>query len=121
MINEIDAAVEAVRRAAREQSDRIVSELNADYDARNVALTAFSDKLKAARSLREQADSVEREACEILSSVLVASGGVSLSLINQIRSGRIITGIESPTLRQLVNPPTENTVASGEADDKQHD
>lgn len=101
MINAIEDAVNIVRRAAREQSDNIVRELNADFDARNSALAVFNDMLKKARSLREQADAIERDACSSLNSALTASGGVSLSIVNQICAGEIISSNDTPSPRKI--------------------
>jgi NurA-like 5'-3' nuclease len=101
MLNAIENAIEVVRKAAREQSDRIVSELNSDFDNRNVALAMFNDLLKQARSMREQADSIEREACEALNSALTASGGVSLSIVNQMIQGQMVTSHEVPSNRRI--------------------
>jgi outer membrane protein assembly factor BamE (lipoprotein component of BamABCDE complex) len=99
MINAIDNALEVVRKAARDQSDSIVHELNADFDARNVALATYNDAMKQAKALRQQADSIEREAHDALNSALTSSGGVALAMINQINQGQMVAASELPSLR----------------------
>jgi hypothetical protein len=101
MIKEIEKAVECVRKAAREQSERIVSELNADFDARNGALAIYNETLGRVRAMREEADALERKAHDAFNSALTTSGSISLSLINQISQGQIVTSAETPTPRKL--------------------
>lgn len=99
MINAIDNAIEVVRKAARDQSESIVHELNADFDARNVALLAYNEAMLKMRALREQADAIEREAHDALNSALTSSGGVALTMINQINQGQIVASADTPSLR----------------------
>lgn len=99
MINAIDNALEIVRKVARDQSDSIVHELNADFDARNVALATYNDSMRKVRSLREQADTIEREAHDALNSALTSSGGVALAMINQINQGQMVAASDTPSLR----------------------
>lgn len=100
MINAIDSAIEIVRKAARDQSECIVRELNADFDARNLALAAYNESMKQARMMREAADDIERQAHDALNSALTASGGVALSMVNQINQGQIITSSDTPSPRR---------------------
>lgn len=97
MINAIDNAIEIVRKAAREQSDSIVRELNADFDARNVALFAYNEAMLKARTMRERADAIEREAHDTLNSALTSSGGVTLAMINQINQGQMVNSADAPS------------------------
>ena len=83
MINAIENAIDVVRKAARDQSDSIVRELNADYDARNVALTVYNNALQQVRAIREQADGLERAAQDAFNSAMTSSGGVTLAIVNQ--------------------------------------
>ena len=101
MLNAIDKAIDCVRKAAREQSERIVSELHADFDARNNALAIYNETLGRVRRLREEADTIEREAHDAFNSALTSSGGIALSLINQINQGQIVTSIETPSPRKI--------------------
>ena len=101
MLNAIEKAVECVRKAARDQSERIVSELLADFDARNNALTVYNDLLRQARALREEADSMEREAHDAFNSALTSSGSIALSLVNQINQGQIVTSTDVPASKRL--------------------
>lgn len=100
MINAIETAIEAVRKAAREQSESIVRELNADFDARNVALGTYNDAMRQVKALREQADDIERTAHDTLNSALTSSGGVALAMINQINQGQIVASIDTPSPRK---------------------
>jgi hypothetical protein len=100
MINAIEIAIDAVRKAAREQSDSIVRELNADFDARNVALGIYNDAMRQAQTMRERADAIEREAHDALNSALTSSGGVALAMINQINQGQIVSASEVPSPRK---------------------
>ena len=100
MINAIKIAMDAVRKAAREQSDSIVRELNADFDARNVALGTYNDAMRQVKALREQADDIERTAHDTLNSALTSSGGVALVMINQINQGQIVASIDTPSPRK---------------------
>lgn len=100
MINAIENAIEIVRKAAREQSECIVRELVADFDARNVALGMYNDALKKVRMLREQADQMEREAHDAFNSALTSSGGIALSVVNQINQGQMVTSLDSPSPRK---------------------
>lgn len=100
MINAIETAIEAVRKAAREQSESIVRELNADFDARNVALGTYNDAMRQVKALREQADDIERTAHDTLNSALTSSGGVALAMINQINQGQIVASIYTPSPRK---------------------
>jgi hypothetical protein len=104
MINVIEEAVNIVRKAARDQSERIVRELNADFDARNIALAAYNDALRKVRSMREQADDLERRAHDALNSALTSSGSVALSLVNQINQGQIIESDDTPSPRKVPPP-----------------
>jgi hypothetical protein len=104
MINAIENAIEVVRKAARDQSESVVRELNADFDARNVALGIYNDALKQARAYREAADQIEREAHDALNSALTSSGGVALSLINQINQGQIVVSSDTPSPRVKKEP-----------------
>lgn len=100
MINAIETAIDAVRKAAREQSESIVRELNADFDARNVALGTYNDAMRQAKELRDHADDIERTAHDALNSALTSSGGVALAMINQINQGQIVTSIDTPSPRK---------------------
>jgi hypothetical protein len=100
MLNVIDKAIESVRKAARDQSERIVTELLADFDARNNALTVYNDLLRQARALREEADAMEREAHDAFNSALTSSGSIALSLVNQINQGQIVTSVDTPASRK---------------------
>jgi hypothetical protein len=104
MINVSEDAVNLVRKAARDQSERIVRELNADFDARNIALANYNDVLRQVRTMREQADDLERRAHDALNSALTASGSVALSLVNQINQGQIVESEETPAPRKI-SPP----------------
>lgn len=99
MINAIETAIEAVRKAARDQSESIVRELNADFDARNVALASYNEMLKQAQALREQATDIERRAHDALNTALTSSGGVALAMINQINQGQIVATADVPSPR----------------------
>lgn len=101
MLNAIDKAIDCVRKAAKDQSERIVSELHADFDARNNALAMYNETLGRVRRLREEADTIEREAHDAFNSALTSSGGIALSLINQINQGQIVTSIETPSPRKI--------------------
>lgn len=112
MLNAIDKAIDCVRKAAREQSERIVSELHADFDSRNNALAIYNETLKRVRTLREEADAIEREAHDAFNSALTSSGGIALSLINQINQGQIVTSVETPSPRKItaIEPETEPSI-----------
>jgi hypothetical protein len=118
MLNAIENAIDVVRKAARDQSERIVSELNADFDNRNVALGMFNDLLKQARVLREQADQIERDACDALNTALTASGGVSLSIVNQITQGQMVTSHDMPSNRKRIAEPKMESIAQATAQDE---
>lgn len=104
MINAIEEAVNIVRKAARDQSERIVRELVSDFDLRNLALSTYNELLRKARAMREQADDIERRAHDAFNSALTASGSVALSLVNQINQGQIIESEETPSPRKI-SPP----------------
>lgn len=112
MINAIENAMDVVRKAARDQSESIVRELNADFDARNVALGEYNEALQRARSLREQAHDIERIAHDKLNSALTASGSIALSIINQINQGQIVTSTEVPSTRKAKAPKLSSPDAS---------
>lgn len=111
MLNAIEKAVECVRKAARDQSERIVSELVADFDARNNALAVYNDSLRQARALREEADAIEREAHDTFNSALTTSGSIALSLVNQINQGQIVTSIDTPAPRKKTLEVKESVTA----------
>ena len=104
MINAIENAIDVVRKAARDQSDSIVRELNADYDARNVALTVYNNALQQVRAIREQADGLERAAQDAFNSAMTSSGGVTLAIVNQINHGEMVSSVDSPSQRSIAQP-----------------
>lgn len=55
MITAIEELATGMIKAAREQSNRIVSELDASYDATNAAITAHAEKMKLAKAKRAEA------------------------------------------------------------------
>lgn len=107
MLNAIDKAIDCVRKAARDQSERIVSELHSDFDARNNALAIYNETLGRVRRLREEADAMEREAHDAFNSALTSSGGIALSLINQINQGQIVTSVDTPSPRKITAMETK--------------
>jgi len=96
MITAIQELADGMVKAATEQSNRIVSELDASYDATNAAVAAHAERMKAAKAKRAEADAIEDAANRELNTALSQAGAVSLSIIQQITEGRMITGADTP-------------------------
>jgi hypothetical protein len=96
MINAIDEVLAKAREVAVEQSNRIVSELNAAYDAMNAAQTRFNDRMAAAKAKRAEADAIEADAIREHDTALSNAAAVSLSILQQLSEGRMITGSATP-------------------------
>lgn len=96
MITAIQQAADAIVKAAAEQSNRVISELNASYDATNAAIVAHAERMKAARAKRAEADAIEDSANRDLQTALSQAGAVSLSIVQQISEGQMVTGSDTP-------------------------
>lgn len=113
MINAIETAIEVVRKAAREQSASVVRELHSEFDARNIAIGQYDEKIRAVRAMREEADDLERRAYDELNSAITNSNAVILSIVNQINQGQMVTSIDSPSPRKKIDssPPSVSATA----------
>lgn len=111
MISAIDEMLDGVRKVAAEQSTRIAGELNSAYDMQNAAMVRFNSAMKSAKTKRDEADRIEAEAVRDLDTSLANSGAVSLSIIQQIGEGRIVTGSDTPVPTR--RPKLVKTAAEG--------
>ena len=99
MKNVISSKVQAILEAVDDQTNRICSELSANYDMQNAAQSAFSEAMLRVADLRRQADEIQAKAVLDLDSALTNCGSVGLSIINQLASGEVITGVPTPARR----------------------
>lgn len=104
MINDIAAAAAAIVDKAKAQSRVLVSELSADYDHRNAAQLAFVEAMDKARGLRAEADEIEGAALAALNTALTNSGSVTLSLVQQLGEGHIVTSPAVPARKPKLVP-----------------
>jgi hypothetical protein len=96
VITAIEEMLDGVRKVANEQSNRIAGELNAAYDQQNAAMARFNQQMKLAKAKREEAERIEADAVRDLDTAFGNTGAVSLSIIQQIGEGRIVTGSDTP-------------------------
>jgi hypothetical protein len=88
MKNVINAKLQAIVEAVDEQTNRICSELSANYDGQNAAQAEFNTKMLRVTELRRQADELQANC-----------GSVGLSLLGQLEGGEIVTGTPTPARR----------------------
>ena len=99
MKNVISSKVQAILEAVDDQTNRICSELSANYDGQNAAQAEFSTKMQRVAELRRQADDLQAKAVIELDTALTNVGSVGLSLLGQLQGGEIVTGTPTPARR----------------------
>lgn len=103
MLNIIDEKLEQIRTAAADQQACIINELNANVDATNAAMARFSAAMKQAHAKRDEARQIEQAAVRDLDTALNNSQTVQLALMQQLDSGQIVGGSNTPAVAR--KPP----------------
>lgn len=96
MISAIEELANGMVKAAKEQSNRIVSELDSSYNLINAAVTAHTERMKAARKMHDEASAIEDAANRDLNTALHQASAIYLSITQQITEGRMISGSDTP-------------------------
>ena len=101
MMNAINEAMQAVQKAAAEQSEQLMSELNAAADAVNSAQVAFNTEMAAVAKLRADADRKQADAIRAFDTAATQFTAIIVALQHQIGAGEIVTAAEPlPRKRQ---------------------
>jgi hypothetical protein len=108
----IEQQLKSVLTAVDEQSNRITSELSANYDGQNAAQSAFNTSMAKVADLRRQADELQAKAILELDTALTNCGSVGLSIINQLNDGQIVTGTPTPARRPRLVQPAQTAKAA---------
>jgi chromosome segregation ATPase len=129
MLKNIEAALTDVRNAAREQSDRMQSELSAGADALLAAKAqfeadmkhvsdvlsdaeqvlsggwaAYAEAVRVSTEMREEAETKKADALRQFDTAMTNLSALMIALQKQIASGDVVTGIKGgePRRPQLV-------------------
>lgn len=101
MMNAINDAIQAVQKAAAEQTDQMLAELNAVTDAVNAAQVAFNAEMQAVAKMRADADRKQAEAIRTFDTACTQFTAIIVALQHQIGAGEIVTAAEPlPRKRQ---------------------
>lgn len=92
MMNVIDRALTEAARAAREQSEQLLNELNSASESMMAAKLNFEREMLEARRLHEASEKKQQEALRNFDCNLIQMNAVIVALKRQISDGEIVTG-----------------------------
>lgn len=102
MLNQVEIALQQVRSAAKDQSNRVRSELNLVVDEMTAAKVAYVTDCDRAQKLREEAEQIEADAKMAFNTKISNALAIIMSVEKQIADGEMITGqsqLPAPTLK----------------------
>jgi hypothetical protein len=109
MMNIFDDATNAMRRAMKDQMDKIVADLESATNLVNKEAFAFDTEMGEIAKARTALDERERKARTRLMQSVTDIQSIIIALSNQITSGEVVTG--GDTLDGKANKPVNNLVS----------
>lgn len=103
MMNVINSALAEASKAALQQCERLLNELNSAGECMAAAKSVFERDMTEVRKLREAADKKQAEAVRDFDAHLIQLNAVIVTLKRQISDGEIVSGIMGETVKEL--PP----------------
>jgi len=102
MLNVIDRALADAAKAAREQTEQLLNELNSASECMMSAKLVFEKEMMEARKLHELADRKQADAIRNFDTNLIQMNAIIVALKRQISDGEIVTGIAAPEQRAAI-------------------
>lgn len=93
MLNIIDRALEEASKAAREQTEQLLNELNSASECMMSAKLTFEREMTEARKLHELSEKKQAEAMRNFDANLIQLNAVIVTLKRQLKDGEIVSGI----------------------------
>ena len=93
MMNVINTALAEAAKAAREQTEQLLNELNSASECMMAAKVAFERDMTEARKLHELAEKKQGEAVRNFDTNLIQMNAVIVALKRQLQDGEIVSGI----------------------------
>lgn len=116
MLNVIDRALADAAKAAREQTEQLLNELNSASECMMAAKLIFERDMTEARKLHELAARKEGEALRNFDASLIQLNSILVALKRQLADGEIVTGIAPHEERTAIeHKPDEEAEAAPEA------
>lgn len=107
MLQVIDRALADASKAAREQTEQILNELNSASECMMAAKMTFEREMLEARKLHEQSEKKAAEAMRNFDCNLIQMNAVIVALKRQIADGEIVSGIAGETPPVISGPKME--------------
>lgn len=106
MLNVIKSALAEAEKAANEQTEQLLNELNSASECMMAAKVAFERDMTEARKLHELAEKKQAEAVRNFDSNLIQMNAVIVALKRQLQDGEIVSGVlgEPQPQSQLPHP-----------------
>jgi hypothetical protein len=107
MLNIIDRALAEASKAAREQTEQLLNELNSASECMMAAKLTFEREMTEARKLHELADKKQAEAVRTFDANLIQMNAIIVALKRQISDGEIVTGVMGEEQAKVLAAPEE--------------
>lgn len=104
MMNVINSALAEAAKAAREQTEQLLNELNSASESMMGAKLNFERDMVEVRKLHEMAEKKQAEALRNFDANLIQMNAVIVALKRQIADGEIVTGIMGESQTQALPP-----------------
>lgn len=105
MLNVIDRALEEAAKAAREQTEQLLNELNSASECMLGAKLTFEREMTEARKLHELSEKKQAEAMRNFDSNLIQLNAIIVALQRQLKDGEIVSGVLGEAQTQAALPP----------------
>lgn len=109
MLNVITRSLAEAEKAAREQTEQLLNELNSASECMMAAKLTFEKEMTEARKLHEMSEKKSAEAVRNFDANLIQMNAVIVALKRQISDGEIISGIAVDVAPPVLSaPPTKS-------------
>lgn len=116
MLNVIDRALDEASKAAREQTEKLLNELNSATECMMAAKLTFEREMTEARKLHDLADKKQGEAVRNFDANLIQMHTVMAYLQRQLMDGEIVSGVMGEAIAQQ---PPQPQIAKPEKKEKE--
>lgn len=93
MMNVINSALAEAAKAAREQTEQLLNELNSASECMMAAKVSFERDMTEARKLHDLAEKKQAEAVRNFDANLIQMNAVIVALKRQLQDGEIVSGL----------------------------
>lgn len=115
MMNVINSALAEAAKAAREQTEQMLNELNSASESMLAAKVAFERDMTEARKLHELAEKKQGEAVRLFDANLIQMHAVIVALQRQLKDGEIVSGTLGEGKTEALPPVATKEVISNAA------